>query len=73
MKKLHFNGEGRTIWGDRSEIRSVVARIARHPAARVLGIIALATIIFAAALAPLSSLIVEGWLRQIASDFPFGS
>ncbi|GLI95463.1 alpha,alpha-trehalose-phosphate synthase (UDP-forming) [Methylocystis echinoides] len=64
MKKLHFNGEGRSIWGDRSEIRSVVARVARHPAARVLGIIALATIIFAAALAPLSSLIVEGWLRQ---------
>jgi trehalose 6-phosphate synthase len=58
------DSEGSTISAARPKLRYVVGRLASHPAARVLWVIAAATIIFAAALAPLSSLIVEGWLRQ---------
>jgi trehalose 6-phosphate synthase len=56
--------EGYTSFVTSSRIRGLGLRLRRHPAARVAGVIAAATIILVAALAPLSSLIVEGWLRQ---------
>lgn len=47
-----------------SRLRAIGAKLGRHPVARISAAIVIATLILAATLAPLSSLIVEGWLRQ---------
>jgi trehalose 6-phosphate synthase len=45
-------------------LRAWSEKILRHPAAKVAGLIAGAAVILTLALAPLTSFVVEGWLRQ---------
>ncbi|WP_442756115.1 alpha,alpha-trehalose-phosphate synthase (UDP-forming) [Methylocystis sp. JAN1] len=46
------------------KLREIGQAVARHPASRISAIIIMATFILVTALAPIASMIVEGWLRQ---------
>ncbi len=57
------NAEGASLL-TRPIMKRFWPRLARHPAARIAGLIAVASVILVVTLSPLSSLMVEGWLRQ---------
>lgn len=57
-------GEGQASFSARRRLREIGANIMRQPAVRISAVIIVVTFVLATALAPISSLIVEGWLRQ---------